>query len=72
MMLTFLAVDYRRPGYTLLRFADNVVIRPFRINEYERYIPAAYPYYASVFVLMAGFFVVSAAFLYTSDKAKKE
>lgn len=39
--------------------------RPYKHNEYERFIPQAYPYYAAVVSMMAGFFAVGMAFLYT-------
>ncbi|KAK5837160.1 hypothetical protein PVK06_012970 [Gossypium arboreum] len=34
-------------------------VRPYRHNEYERFIPAAYPYYGAAFSMMAGFFIFS-------------
>jgi hypothetical protein len=42
-------VQYRRPGRTVLYLHDQVSLRPFRHNEYERFILQAYPYYASAF-----------------------
>ena len=40
-------------------------MRPFKHDEYERFIVAAYPYYASIFSAMAGFFLFSLAILYS-------
>lgn len=57
-------VKYTRPGYSRIERSITVPVRPFRHNEYERFIPAAYPYYASAFSMMAGFFVFSFYFLY--------
>lgn len=65
-------VDFRRSGYSSLIFEDNITIRPTRINEFERFIPAAYPYYISVFSCMAGFLIFIIAFLFTGDKVKKD
>jgi oligosaccharyltransferase complex subunit beta len=45
--------------------AETVPIRPFKHHEYERFILQAYPYYASVASMMAGFMAVGAFFLYT-------
>jgi hypothetical protein len=45
--------------------AETVPVRPFKHDEYERFILQAYPYYASVASMMAGFLVLGALFLYT-------
>jgi oligosaccharyltransferase complex subunit beta len=39
-------------------------VRPFRHNEFERFLVAAYPYYASVFSTMGAFFLFGFAFQY--------
>lgn len=56
-------VHYRRPGLTVLSLSDQVSIRPFRHNEYERFIGAASPYYLSAFTIMAGFLTFTIFFL---------
>ena len=61
-------VLYRRLGYSVLHAETQVSIRPFKHNEYERFIPSAYPYYASAMSAMVGFFVFSVFFLFSSDK----
>ncbi|KAL4859312.1 Dolichyl-diphosphooligosaccharide--protein glycosyltransferase subunit [Chlorella vulgaris] len=58
-------VDYRRLGYSYIELTETVPIRPFKHHEYERFILQAYPYYASVASMMAGFMAVGAFFLYT-------
>ncbi|CAM9249999.1 unnamed protein product [Ascophyllum nodosum] len=65
-------VHYRRPGYTVLSFSTQVSIRPFTHNEYERFLVAAYPYYASALSVMAGFLMVCAAFLFTAERPKSK
>ncbi|MCO5566336.1 hypothetical protein L7F22_020013 [Adiantum nelumboides] len=57
-------VEYNRLGYTSLSLSKQIPVRPFRHNEYERFILAAYPYYSSCFSMMFGFFVFGLAFLY--------
>ncbi|GAB4821924.1 hypothetical protein N2152v2_008970 [Parachlorella kessleri] len=57
-------LQYHRPGYSYIDMTETVPIRPFRHDEYERFIQQAYPYYASVFSVMAGFFAVGFFFLY--------
>ena len=42
-------LHYRRPGYTVLHHTENVSVRPFRRDEFARFLPAAAPYYAAVF-----------------------
>eukprot|EP00300_Choanocystis_sp_HF-7_P024811 c2635_g1_i1.p1 GENE.c2635_g1_i1~~c2635_g1_i1.p1 ORF type:complete len:438 (+),score=116.68 c2635_g1_i1:31-1344(+) len=57
-------INYRRKGYSALSFAEQVSVRPFRHNEFERFIVQAYPYYASAFTGMAMFFIFSVVFLH--------
>ncbi|KAJ7296159.1 hypothetical protein O6H91_Y140700 [Diphasiastrum complanatum] len=57
-------VEYNRLGYTSLAVSKQIPVRPFRHNEYERFIPAAYPYYGSAFSMMTGFFIFGLFFLY--------
>lgn len=63
-------VTYRRKGFTALAYAEQVTVRPFRHNEFERFIVQAYPYYASSFAMMGLFFVFSLVFLHhRSDRS---
>ncbi|XP_057456372.1 dolichyl-diphosphooligosaccharide--protein glycosyltransferase 48 kDa subunit [Lotus japonicus] len=57
-------VEYERLGYTSLSLSKQIPVRPFRHNEYERFIPTAYPYYGASFSMMAGFLIFSAVHLY--------
>jgi len=61
-------VEYSRKGFSYFNSIIRIPVRPFRHNEYERFIDSAYPYYASAFSMMAGLFVFSWVFLYHSDK----
>ncbi|KAK6136822.1 hypothetical protein DH2020_029417 [Rehmannia glutinosa] len=45
-------VEYQRLGYTSLSLSKQIPVRPFRHNEYERFIPAAYPYYGASFSMV--------------------
>lgn len=58
-------VEYQRLGYTSLSLAKQIPVRPFRHNEFERFITAAYPYYGSCFSMMAGFFIFTLVHLYS-------
>ena len=55
-------VVYNRPGVSRLRVLDSVNVRPFRHDEYERFILSAYPYYSAVGVVMVGFLLFSISF----------
>lgn len=63
-------VLYRRPGYSVLHAETKVSIRPFKHNEYERFISSAFPYYFSAFSCMAAFLVFSIFFLYSDSNDK--
>lgn len=56
-------IMYRRPGYTTLELSRQVSVRPFRHNEFERFIETAFPYYASTLSIVIGFFVFCVVFL---------
>eukprot|EP01102_Stenamoeba_stenopodia_P003074 TRINITY_DN129_c0_g1_i5.p1 TRINITY_DN129_c0_g1~~TRINITY_DN129_c0_g1_i5.p1 ORF type:complete len:445 (+),score=125.86 TRINITY_DN129_c0_g1_i5:147-1481(+) len=55
---------HKRKGYSFLPNIETVKVRPFRHNEYERYIVAAYPYYAAAFSMLFGFSIFGFFFLY--------
>ncbi|KZV56231.1 dolichyl-diphosphooligosaccharide--protein glycosyltransferase 48 kDa subunit [Dorcoceras hygrometricum] len=57
-------VEYQRLGYTSLSLSKQIPVRPFRHNEYERFIVTAFPYYGASFSMMAGFFIFSFIYLY--------
>ncbi|KAF8406391.1 hypothetical protein HHK36_008478 [Tetracentron sinense] len=57
-------VEYQRLGFTSLSLSKQIPVRPFRHNEYERFITAAFPYYGASFSTMAGFFIFTFVYLY--------
>ncbi|CEG46264.1 RxLR-like protein [Plasmopara halstedii] len=61
-------VMYRRLGLSTIFTTTQVSLRPFKHDEYERFIPAAYPYYASAFSMMTGVFLFSVYFLFYDGK----
>ncbi|EDL80872.1 rCG30980, isoform CRA_c [Rattus norvegicus] len=65
-------VDYNRLGYTHLYSSTQVSVRPLQHTQYERFIPSAYPYYASAFSMMAGLFLFSVVFLHMKEKEKSD
>jgi oligosaccharyltransferase complex subunit beta len=61
-------VDYVRKGYSFINEVVRSPVRPFRHNQYERFIDSAYPYYVSALSMLGGLFIFSAVFLYTREK----
>jgi len=68
-------LKYSRVGYSTIDERNQVSVLPVKHNEFERFIPAAYPYYASAISMMIVFFLFGLVFLHhvpTSAKAKSE
>jgi oligosaccharyltransferase complex subunit beta len=61
-------VNYRRPGVTYVEHRDVLPLRPYRHNEYDRFLVVAYPYYAASFSMMGGFLLFSLVWLYHKDQ----
>jgi len=51
-------------GYSWIETASKVTVRPYRHNQFERFLVCASPYYASVFASISGFVLFSFSFLY--------
>jgi len=60
-------VEFHRKGYGFVHVSNQVPVRPYRHNQYERFIPSAYPYYASAISMLCGLWVFSWVFLYTKE-----
>ncbi len=58
--------------YLLILVVPQVSVRPLQHTQYERFIPSAFPYYASAFSMMAGLFVFSVVFLHMREKEKSD
>jgi oligosaccharyltransferase complex subunit beta len=63
-------VEYNRVGYTHLFTSTQVSVRPLEHTQYERFIPAAFPYYLSSFSMIITVFFFSFIMLYHRDQAK--
>ncbi|KAI9207209.1 Dolichyl-diphosphooligosaccharide--protein glycosyltransferase subunit WBP1 [Polychytrium aggregatum] len=64
-------VDYRRHGYSWITASDVVEIRPYRHNQYPRFLSAALPYYVNAFSMILAFFLFAVVFLYNREPAGK-
>ncbi|KAM7457302.1 hypothetical protein BLSTO_01945 [Blastocystis sp. subtype 1] len=63
---------YQRQGVSLINENTQVDIRPFKHNEFPRFILAAYPYYTAAIVVMLGFVLFVFVFLFFGEKVKQE
>jgi oligosaccharyltransferase complex subunit beta len=61
-------LNYTRLGYTAIYHVTTTPVRPFRHNEFERFIDSAYPYYASAISMVVGVFLLSLVLLYSREK----
>jgi oligosaccharyltransferase complex subunit beta len=61
-------IDYKRLGYSYIDVTTKLPLRPFRHNEFPRYLTSAYPYYISVIVMFAAFLVFSVVFLFSKSR----
>ncbi|RHZ86150.1 hypothetical protein Glove_54g9 [Diversispora epigaea] len=64
-------VNYKRPGYTYIDDKSVVAIRPFRHNEYPRFISAAYPYYTVTASMIVAFLTFSTVWIFNEDSSIK-
>lgn len=60
-----LQVDYSAEGYSSIFSSEKLPVRPFRHDQYDRFLTAAFPYYTSAISMVIGFLVFSVAFLYS-------
>jgi oligosaccharyltransferase complex subunit beta len=58
-----LIVEYVHHGHTFVRSLETINIRPYRHTEFERFIPMAMPYYASILSVTAALCLFSIIFL---------
>jgi len=65
-------VDYNRIGYTHLYSTTQVSVKPLLHTQYERFIPSAYPYYASAFSMMVGLCIFSLFYLHMKEEVKEK
>nr|KAJ3420705.1 hypothetical protein HK105_005359 [Polyrhizophydium stewartii] len=64
-------LDYKRHGLSYIHASETVQVRPFRHDQYPRFLTVAFPYYANIFSMMAGFFVFSLLFVFNRDTNTK-
>jgi oligosaccharyltransferase complex subunit beta len=65
-------ITYWRYGYTFLEDQLEVSVIQFRHDEFPRFIPVAFPYYATVFSIMGATFIFLTLFLYSEFAGPKK
>ncbi len=62
-----LRVAYRRPGFSNILSIARVTVRPFNHDEFERFLPIAYPFYTGLVSLLVGFVTFGIAFVHAGN-----
>ena len=65
-------IDYWRYGFTFMEEESQVAVIQWRHDGFPRYLTRAFPFYASVFVMMAAFFVFTVSFLFSEFKRTRQ
>jgi oligosaccharyltransferase complex subunit beta len=64
-------VEYNRHGLSRILASETVQVRPFRHDQYPRFITAANPYYFNIFSMMVAFFALTVIVLFYKDSPTK-
>ena len=67
-----IVVEINIKGWNNIGTEKKLTIHPISYDMYERFLPCAYPYYASAFSMMFGVFLLAFNILYHADQSKKE
>ncbi len=65
-------IDYKRLGYSYIDVQTKIPLRPYRHNEFPRYLTQAYPYYVTIFVTFGAFLIFSVVFLFSKSVDKEK
>lgn len=57
---------YKKPGYTFLTLSERVTVRPYKHDEYERFLMVAAPYNLGLALTIISTFVFLVVYLYSS------
>ncbi len=59
-------IIYKKPGYNFVTLAERVTIRPYKHDQFERFLFVAYPYFFSVWSTIIAAFAFVVIYLYSS------
>lgn len=63
---------YKKPGFTFLKESERVTVRPFKHDEYERFLFVAFPYFFGMIGTIVGTFIFLIVFIYSGFKESKQ
>jgi len=61
-------VEYKKIGYTNVFLKNVIPVRPYRHDEFPRFLPMAYPYYLSSISMVGGVILLTIFLLFTGNK----
>jgi len=64
-------IEYKRMGYTNINLKNVIPVRPYRHDEYPRFIKMAYPYYLSSISMVGGVIILTIFLLFTKNKEEE-
>ena len=64
-------INYKRKGWGYIDSETLVSVRPFRHDEYQRFLVTAYPYYLGSASMIIGFIVFTFVFLFGTIKGSR-
>ena len=64
-------INYKRKGWGYINTEKLVSVRPFRHDEYQRFLITAYPYYLGTASMIIGFIIFTFVFLFGTVKKRK-
>jgi oligosaccharyltransferase complex subunit beta len=67
-------IIYKKAGYTYIKHAERVTIRPYKHDEFERFLFVAYPYTFGTFATIISTFIFVVLYIYSGrvEKSKQE
>lgn len=68
-------IIYKKAGFNFVTLAERVTIRPYKHDQFERFLFVAYPYFFGLFSTIFATFAFVIIYLYSSwdnVKQKKE
>ena len=65
-------IIYKKPGYNFVTLAERVTIRPYKHDQFERFLFVAYPYFFSVWSTIIAAFAFVVIYLYSSWEESKQ
>lgn len=66
-------IIYKKPGFNFIKEAERVTIRPYKHDEFERFLFVASPYFVGTFATIISTFAFILLYVYSSSgKTKNE